>query len=35
VDVTFDMGFFKALEGITAEQAQAIVEQVAADAGVG
>jgi hypothetical protein len=32
VDVDFDMGFFKAMEGITAEDAAKLTEQMAAEA---
>jgi quercetin dioxygenase-like cupin family protein len=32
VDVDFDMGFFKAMEGITAEDAAKLTEQIAAEA---
>jgi len=32
VDVEFDMGFFKAMEGITPEEAAKLTEQMAADA---
>ena len=32
VDVEFDMGFFKAMEGITAEDAAKLTEQMAAEA---